>query len=503
MWGDVQQRGQLVRGFLAVGAGNYGALVLSLAINIVLTRRLGVEQFGRLALLLMISQILLLLIVNWTQVGFIRFGSQEFVKHGAIVRAFWARLSIMAPLLALAAAVLLGARAPLSAYLRIPEWGLGLLFLHFLLVYVLNSLGAVFQARQEMSRYGAVMFFEKGASLALVALLPASWISHPLTVVGCYAASALLLSAWAVAVLGRKTFLPVALDPSVSRALLRFSLPFILTTWMGLFGNNWLDFVFLKWFRSIPEVGLYALAGQLAGVIQQVTITFSTLLLPHFSVLAGNEDEDGIRMFLDRVLPYWFFATSVLFSAALFAIIPAVPLVFGEAFAGALPALAVLIVASSALSLFNAFDPLLSAYGATAALAKVFVLSVSVKALLSWLLIPQWGIKGAAISTVCGYTACALCTMFLSQRRTGARTMRLALFAAPVLVVCASLLYLPERYAPVAALAGGTTCLYAVVIRFQLFQIEDRTLLKDIWNTVFQRNIGREAGIIRSGSELP
>jgi O-antigen/teichoic acid export membrane protein len=404
MWGNVQQRGQLVKGFLAVGAGNYGALAVSLAINIILTLRLGVEQFGLLALLLMVSQILLLLIGNWTHVGFIRFGSQEFSKHGSIAQVFWARLSLMAPLLAMAAAVLLAAREPLSAYLGIPEWGLVLVFCHFLLTYVLNSLGAVFQARQEMSRYGAVMFFEKGASLALVALLPASWISHPLTVIGCYAASALLLSAWAVAVLGRKTFLPVDLDSSVSRALLRFSLPFVLTTWMGLFGNAWLDFVLLKWSRSVSEVGLYALASQLAGVIQQFTITFSTLLLPHFSVLVGNADEHGIKTFLDRVLPYWFFATSVLFSVALFAIAPLVPLIFGEAFAEALPALAILIVASSALSLFNAFDPLLSAYGATVALAKVFVLSVPVKVILSWLLIPQWGISGAAFSTVCGYT---------------------------------------------------------------------------------------------------
>lgn len=492
MRGNVQQRGQFVRGFLAVGAGNYGALVLSLAINVVLTRRLGVEQFGLLALLLMVSQILLLLTGNWMHVGFIRFGSQEFAKHGAIVQAFWARLSIMAPLLALAAAVLLGARAPLSAYLGIPEWGLALVFLHFLLAYVLNSLGAVFQARQEMSQYGAVMFFEKGASLALVALLPASWVSHPLTVIGCYAASAMLLSAWAVAVLGRKTFLPVVLDPSVSRALLRFSLPFVLTTWIGLFGNNWLDLILLKWFRSVSEVGLYALAGQLAGVIQQVTITFSTLLLPHFSVLVGNADERGIRTFLDRVLPYWFLATSVLFGVALLAVGPLVPLIFGEAFAAALPALAILIVASSALSLFNAFDPLLSAYGATVALAKVFVLSVSVKVLLSWLLIPQWGINGAAFSTVCGYAVCALSTMFLVQRKTGSRIMMLALFGAPVVVVCASVLYLPERYAPIAALAGGAACLYAVSTRFQLFQSEDRKLLKGIWNTALQGNAGRE-----------
>lgn len=488
----VHKMAQLVRHFLTVSLGNYGALAVAFLINIVVARRLGVEQFGRLALLLMVSQVLLLLVGNWTQVGFIRFGSQEFEKHGAIVQAFWARLSIAVPLLAVAAAILIAVQEPLSEYLGVPEWGLGLVFGHFLLTYVLSSLGAVFQAKQEMPRYGAVMFFEKATSLMLVALLPVAWLSHPLAVIGCYAASALLLSVWAIVVLGRKTFLPVVLDSSGSRALLRFSLPFVLTSWVGLFATNWLDFVLLKWSRSISEVGLYALAGQLAGVIQQVTITFSTLLLPHFSVLVGNADEGRIKEFLDRVLPYWFLATSVLFGAALLAVAPLIPVMFGQAFAGALPALAILIVASSALALYNAFDPLLSAYGATVALAKVFALAVSVKVILSWLLIPQWGISGAAFSTVCAYTVCALFTMFLVQRKTGSPVMMLALFGMPVVIVCASLLFLPERYASFAALAAGAACLYAISIRFQLFQSEDRKILKGIWNTTFQGHAGRE-----------
>ena len=337
------------------------------------------------------------------------------------------------------------------------------------------------------------MFFEKAASLALVTLLPASWISHPLTVIGCYAASALLLSAGTVAVLGRKAFLPVVLDSSVSRALLRFSLPFVLTSWVGLIGTNWLDFILLKWSRSVSEVGLYALAGQLAGVIQQVTITFSTLLLPHFSILVGNADERRIRLFLDRVLPYWFLATSVLFGVVLLTAVPLLPLIFGEAFAGALPALAILIAASSALALYNAFDPLISAYGATVALAKVFVLSVSVKVILSWLLIPQWGISGAAFSTVCAYTVCALFTMFLVQRKTGSRIMSLGLFALPVGVACACLLLLPREYALIAALLSGGGGLYAVATRFQLFQSENRKFLRDIWTTALQTDPRHEA----------
>lgn len=48
----------MARGFLAVAAGNYGAIVVTFAVSAVLTRHLGAAQFGALALLTMASQVL-------------------------------------------------------------------------------------------------------------------------------------------------------------------------------------------------------------------------------------------------------------------------------------------------------------------------------------------------------------------------------------------------------------------------------------------------------------
>ena len=46
------------RSFFALGIGNYGALVTGLAVNALLTRRLGTEHYGRLALMLMFSLVI-------------------------------------------------------------------------------------------------------------------------------------------------------------------------------------------------------------------------------------------------------------------------------------------------------------------------------------------------------------------------------------------------------------------------------------------------------------
>ena len=83
---------QMFRSVLVLGSANYAAMGLSLLISITVTRRLGPAQFGRLALLLMASQIFVLVVANWTQTGLVRFGAQEFSTTGRTASTFWARM---------------------------------------------------------------------------------------------------------------------------------------------------------------------------------------------------------------------------------------------------------------------------------------------------------------------------------------------------------------------------------------------------------------------------
>ena len=53
--------GPFSRSFLALGAQNYVSMALAFALNVVLTRRLGVEDYGRLAMLLMLGQVVKML----------------------------------------------------------------------------------------------------------------------------------------------------------------------------------------------------------------------------------------------------------------------------------------------------------------------------------------------------------------------------------------------------------------------------------------------------------
>jgi O-antigen/teichoic acid export membrane protein len=471
---------RMAGGFLAVAVGNYGAMALAFVISAVLTRRLGAERFGGLALLMMASQVLSLLASNWTHIGFVGFGSREFVAGGTVAETLWARNWMVAPWAVVGAIVLVVWREFLAAYLGIPVWGLVVVFGHFLAVYALTTLGAVFQAREEMPRYGTALFLDKAMTLAVIGLLPPDWIGTPLRVLVAYAFSSALVCGWCVRVLGWRAILPIRFDRAAYTRIWRFSLPLIFSTWTGLLGTSWLDYVIIKRYLPLSEVGLYALASQLNGVAQQITIIFSTLLLPRLAVMVHQGEEERIRMFVARFLPYWFLGTSLLFSVVLLGARPLVPLLFGAAFDGAARPLAILMLATSALTFFNTFTPLVSAYGLTWQLAIICSVCALVNMVMDFALIPPFGIEGAAAATVVAYGTGAFTVLEVVRRRLGGRIFQLGALSAPIVVVCVAFLLLDGGRFYAVATAGAAISAYGLFRIFGLFGAEDRAFLKNV-----------------------
>ena len=469
-----------LRSFLALGAGNYGAMAIGIATNVMLARRLGAEQYGRLALMLMASQVLLLVAVNWSHIGFVRFGSREFASKGALTETLSTRLGIVVPVAGLGAIGIVLARQPLAAYLGIPPEGVWLILVHFVAACALSLIGAVFQARGQMARYGACLFVDKAVLLLLVVALPVMWASTPMAALACYAASSLSVAIWGAFVVGARTLRPAVPSRTAYRSMVVFSAPLLLSSWAGLFGTSWLDLVILKWYVPLADVGTYSLASQLAGAVQQVAVIFSTLLVPQLSVMVAEGQTARIRMFIERLLPYWLLGTSILFGLVLLGARAGVPLVLGQAYAGAAPILAVLMVASCAFALFSACLPLVSAYGSTWVLSGTCLASAAVNVMLDLLLIPQFGITGAAMATVFAYGSSAVMALAFVQKRTGGRVLRLGWLGTPALVACACFMLLDGFWFYPAALGLGAFTVFALVSAFRLFDVEDMAFMKEL-----------------------
>ena len=473
----VRQRDGFVRSFLSVTVGNYGAIGLSFALNVILTWRLGAEQFGRLALLIMAMQVLTCLISNWTVTALVRFGAKEYARTGTIAESFWSRTLVVAPWAGGAVLALAVWQEQAATYLAVSTGAVWLIFAYFLLSSLLLTFGSAFQASQQMDRYAVTLFADKALVLLGVLLLPVPYDRDPVAVIGCYALSSLVVSLWAMASLGRRLLLPAHAGRAAVADIWKFSLPMIVSTWAGIVGTQWVTYAIIKHYLPLSDLGLYSLANQVAGVVQQVTIISSSLLLPHFSVLVANQQEGEIRALLEKVVPYGMVGFSLMLSLCALLAGPVIPLLFGPTFAGAVPPLILLLVATMALALFSTCMPLVSAYGETWVLTGVTLLSALVNLVAALLLIPAYGINGAALATMLTYATAAALLLGLIHRRLGVATWRLAAMGLQVLVVALCSVWLGGVSYYLAGVLGAAVSVCALSMACGLFERDDLAML--------------------------
>ena len=420
--------------FASVSLGNYGAIAMSFLISVALTRALGAEEYGRFALLLTVSQVLVVFVTAWSLTGLVRFGAREHATSGAIAETFWSRAVLVGPSLAAAVGVLLGAAPFLGAVLGVATSATLVVIWHLLGATVASTANGALQALGRMSLYGIALLVERAVSL--VAILAVSRLAglDAVGAVAIYAISGALVGAWVFRSIGARALLPIRASRSSIGALWRFSLPVAASSWAGLLGTQWIDLAMLRYFLDLVAVGRYALAYQLAGALLQIAFVMSTLLLPRYSVMAQREPEE-LRREVGRTVPYWLFAFSLGAAIAVAAAGPLVPLAFGPDFAPAVPALGLLLVATSAAAIASICQALLAAHGIMWPLTGAIVASVATNVVLNAVLIPPLGIVGAAAATLAAYGLSAALMLSVVRLRIGLGVLRYALFVLPAAAV--------------------------------------------------------------------
>ena len=462
-------------------AANYAAIGVSFLTSVVLTRVIGAGEYGHLALLLTGSQVLSFFVSVWTLTAIVQFGSREFAEHGSLARTFWSRTILTLPWLTAAAVVLAVFAGPLGALLSIPPWGVALVFAHFVLATAVATASSLLQAMQRMPRYALGLVLDRALALAAILVLARLGELDAVRVLACLVLSSALVAAFLFASIGRRTLMPIRVDPARVTAVWRFSLPLIATSWVGLFGSQWLDYLVIRTYLPLSELGLYALAYQLAGVLQQMTSVVATLLLPRYSLLTFGGNDEEVRRIVGRVVPYWLIGYALALCAALVVVPPAIGLLFGQGFAGAVPAFRLLVVASMALALHNAFTPVLTAHERLWRLSFVVLASVVVNVGLDLVFVPAYGIAGAAAATLLSYGTSAVAVLVVTERTLSLPALRHASVALPVIAAyLCSVLFT----GPLALGVGAALVVVSLVVVGRLLDLHPRADLPPLLRRV-------------------
>jgi len=273
----------------------------------------------------------------------------------------------------------------------------------------------------------------------------AAWV-NPLRVLGTVVLTAPLLAlgfgargvalafvppAWAalavsLVLLARALPRAFAPSPSTWRAgrMLAFSLPQTLTT-MLLQTILWTDMLLLGRLRTAAEVAVYTIAQRLLSPAQIVSTATGQMFAPRIAAEDAHGDRENLGRMLKRVT-YWNLAASIPVFALLLLIPGALLHLFGSAYSAGATALVIL----AAGQLFNAATgPLgqvinMSGHPYITLANNAVVAALNIVGCL--ILIPRYGIVGAACSTTAAVTTVNVAKLVEVQVMFGINPFRAA-----------------------------------------------------------------------------
>jgi len=219
-----------------------------------------------------------------------------------------------------------------------------------------------------------------------------------------YALSYAIGTALGLYYLFRRTPLVSAIEyVPMYRDLLRFSAPLMVTASMTLVLANLDTFIIAGYSQTTDPVGVYNAVYPLAELLSVLLSAFGFLFMPVISELHANDQDDELERLYQVITKWIFIAIFPLFS--LFVLFPEVviTLTFGPEYATGAPALAVLSVGWFVHSVAGLNVNALTAIGRTRVIMydNLFVAALNVG--LNLLLVPEYGILGAAVATAISY----------------------------------------------------------------------------------------------------
>ncbi len=186
--------------------------------------------------------------------------------------------------------------------------------------------------------------------------------------------------------------------PKLVKEILVTAWPFGL---MGLMGAIMLntDIIMLGWMRSPGEVGYYSAAQKLILLAYILPGLLASSTFPSLSKFAKSEPEKA-KYLLGKSTAIIIVVAVILLIAGLFLGDFTFNLLYGKDYAPGIPTFKILLFTMLVVFPGTLFGNALFAYDESKYFLKFVTISTLLNAGLNFLLIPQYGIEGAAISTI-------------------------------------------------------------------------------------------------------
>lgn len=242
-----------------------------------------------------------------------------------------------------------------------------------------------------------------------------------------YVAASLATCVGAAVVIARRTRGPLRVDRVLAKELFRFGLRGTIGT-LAAAASERLAQALVAVSLGPVGLGLFVVASSGSAAVQSAGASISLVTFPTVAASTGGERRAAARRAVAITA-----ISSLSVATPLVVFMPAlIRLFFGDAFAGAVDAARVLVVGGVVWSVVRVAGTVLRGSGHPLAASSSEVAALVVGAAALGLLIPLWGLSGAAVSSVLAATTAAGC-LGLFARSLARRGERPALTPATAL----------------------------------------------------------------------
>jgi O-antigen/teichoic acid export membrane protein len=216
----------------------------------------------------------------------------------------------------------------------------------------------------------------------------------------------------------RKVTASDLVEPMTAREILAVSTPMLMTASMNFFVGQ-TGIILLGVFRTESEVGYYSIAVKLATLTAFVFQAINAMAAPKFSQLFHTGDMDELFHVAKKSTKLIFWTTVPILLVLVLLGKPILALLFGQEFAIAYPAMVFLVIGQFVNSISGSTGSFMNMTGKEKILRNIIFFSAVINVTLSLVLIPRFGLEGAAIAGMTSLCFWNIYTLIYIKSRFG------------------------------------------------------------------------------------
>ena len=274
---------------------------------------------------------------------------------------------------------------------------------------------------------------------------------------------------------------------SVDKELLFFSFPLVFAGMAALI-TSYMDTLMLGYFSTASNVGIYNAALPIAGLLNVFISAFGVIFMPVISELYSKNAMDDLRNTYSAVTKW--IASLVLPAFLLMALFSdwLLKIMFGAEFVAGAVALSILAFGYMIICLVGPAAQILMVYGRTKIVMGCSFFGATLNLALNYLLIPPYGITGAAIATATSLALMSILHLFFVYRIGKIQPFKKSYFKPFFAsVIAVSVVYVVTKYVigiSVFSLAGMFFVFlflyFFLLLIFKSFEDEDLMIMRAI-----------------------